>query len=314
MLRLIKAKIFSYVALILFGLLSPSLILSASASTFSKNRENVNQLNFLDNGILASASSDENSKPTAIIAEEYCKFLNAVGASDPHHLYDESIELKALITRSGKPGYYTYIVTSEDQNKSALTIEPLSAMRYCNWLENSASTSITNFNCCEAATEHGVYELQGDNLVSINPDATYFIADDDGPLNLDSCYDNQLSSILNTFYVVNASVDLTEKNSGKGKTGTSLQKIEEGMIAVALLAGGEGERDEAPEQLMRERVSNVGTSGRGTDDFSSTSSSQYATEGPMMIGIKSASSSISLDTIRRVIEADPRAARLILKA
>ena len=59
------------------------------------------------------------------------------------------------------------------------------------------------------------------------------------------------------------------------------------------------------------RVSGADTLDRVTDDFPSSSFSPYATEEPMMIGIKSASS-IPLDTIRRVIDSDPKAARLIV--
>ncbi|MBX9578605.1 MAG: hypothetical protein K2W97_09070 [Chthoniobacterales bacterium] len=64
--------------------------------------------------------------------------------------------------------------------------------------------------------------------------------------------------------------------------------------------------------IQRSNLAQQGVQEKGQDDFSSTSSPQYATEEPMMIGIKSASSSISLDTIRKVIDADPRAARLIV--
>ena len=70
-----KTKIFSFVALVLFPLLSSSLILSASASTSSNNR-----LEERDED--ASAVVDEN-EPVSITTGEYCKFLNAVALDIP---------------------------------------------------------------------------------------------------------------------------------------------------------------------------------------------------------------------------------------
>ena len=192
----------------------------------------------------------------AITVSDYCEFLNAVAANDYHHLYESRLETgvygqegentaSCLIVRIGMPGHYTYVVTAGEKGKLEVLIDPLSAMRYCNWLENSASTS--NFNCCEAATEHGVYEIQNDQLIAINSEGSYFIADEDGLLN--DCYDKQLRSSHKTFHVVHDSVALAEKN--RGTAGTSLQKIEEGMIAVAMIAGGGG-RCATFEQISRD--------------------------------------------------------------
>ena len=92
MLSLMKIKTSFLVALILLPLLSLSLISSASASVSSNNRENVKSPNLINDGISASALSDENNDSVAITASDYCKFLNAVAASDPHHLYENRLE------------------------------------------------------------------------------------------------------------------------------------------------------------------------------------------------------------------------------
>jgi len=188
------------------------MLLAETAPRFSNNREYSIASDF--EGVWGASN---------ITAEEYCNFLNTVAASDSHHLYDEKLEVETLITHSGSPGHYRYAVTSENKDHSVLYINPLSAMRYCNWLQNGSGSIDEGLSI----TEHRTYEVNNDQLVSVNSDAAYFIADEDAPLSLNNYNDKQLYSSCSNFHVVTALSLDSNKSSGRGKTGTSIQKIEE---------------------------------------------------------------------------------------
>ncbi|MFI0347842.1 MAG: hypothetical protein ACH346_03570, partial [Chthoniobacterales bacterium] len=159
--------------------------------------------------VFASTSSllAHSSVTTRVVtALDYSLFLNAVAVTDPHHLYHEEMgsdEKSACITRVGAPGSYRYEVIVGRENFLISDISWLSKARYCNWLQASSAgilgeinhgtavTSTSNFNShIEDVSETGVYDLSSidedatdDSLLNRgiprNPDASYFIVDDE---------------------------------------------------------------------------------------------------------------------------------------
>ena len=119
-----------------------------------------------------------------VTVSEYSKFLNTVAQEDPRTLYDQKMGEEsgvASIERLGSPGNYSYRFNEEQAEESVMFVDLRSAMRFCNWKENGEQED-------PATTEHGVYEFEGDQLVSVHIDETtnYF---------LPSEQDEKLSSI-----------------------------------------------------------------------------------------------------------------------
>ena len=87
---------------------------------------------------------------------------------DPRTLYDQKMGEEsgiASIERVGNAGNYSYHFREEEAEESVMFIDLRSAMRFCNWKENGEQKDL-------ATMEHGVYELNGDQLVSLNIDET----------------------------------------------------------------------------------------------------------------------------------------------
>lgn len=112
-----------------------------------------------------------------ITVREYTDFLNIVAKEDRHLLYDQKMgedHGTPKIIRSGSPGNYSYYFREEDSEESVLFVDVRSAMRFCNWKENGGQED-------PATTEYGVYELEGDELLSISIDenTNYFLPSKD---------------------------------------------------------------------------------------------------------------------------------------
>lgn len=107
-------------------------------------------------------------------AQDYCRFLNAVAADDPHGLYQEGQNtLQAtypLIARFGEPGSYHYEVNDPKKEDLMTVISWYDAARYWNWKVNCSALNNPS------STEYGIYELQEGMLLSVNNNAPYFIA------------------------------------------------------------------------------------------------------------------------------------------
>ncbi|MBX9576989.1 MAG: hypothetical protein K2W97_00760 [Chthoniobacterales bacterium] len=119
-----------------------------------------------------------------VTVSEYSKFLNTVAQEDSCTLYDQKMGEEsgvASIERLGSPGNYSYRFNEEQAEESVMFVDLRSAMRFCNWKENGEQED-------PETTENGVYELEGDQLVSVHIDDTtnYF---------LPSEQDEKLSSI-----------------------------------------------------------------------------------------------------------------------
>lgn len=168
-----------------------------------------------------------------ITVGDYSAFLNDVAANDPKHLDETEGWRDArenIITRSGKPGGYHYDVIAENKNLSMTGLSRFDATRYCNWKINNDLSSNPDFSCssAEAVTEYGAYKLQGDQLFSINSEATYVV------LNNSKC-DPLLKSNLLTFSVVKT--DATASQAGGAEVAVGDELLEEFIMdSLALIS------------------------------------------------------------------------------
>ncbi|OHE77912.1 MAG: hypothetical protein A3F67_09130 [Verrucomicrobia bacterium RIFCSPHIGHO2_12_FULL_41_10] len=99
-----------------------------------------------------------------ITVEQYCAFLNAVAASDPHHLYNEKMESDssaACIVRSGDFGSYEYQVLRGRENDPITYVSWYDQARFCNWLQNGNQQG----EGAAKSTEFGVYSLRDEDRV-----------------------------------------------------------------------------------------------------------------------------------------------------
>jgi hypothetical protein len=95
-----------------------------------------------------------------------------------------------------------------DPLTSAENITPIELMHWCNSLENNDP----------AQTEHGVYEFQGDSLLSINPNAIHFLCTQD-EIDCGDLSPQDVSSYQEqTLYLVIKQESLSERPSNMSST------------------------------------------------------------------------------------------------
>jgi sulfatase modifying factor 1 len=114
-----------------------------------------------------------------VTIQQYTDFLNAVAASDPYSLYNESMGTNlniAGISRSGSSGSYSYSVITNGGNSANRPITYVSwfdAARFANWMHNGQGSG---------STETGAYTLNGAVSVSAparNAGAKFYIPTED---------------------------------------------------------------------------------------------------------------------------------------
>lgn len=112
---------------------------------------------------------------------QYAAFLNAVGADDPHSLYNtnSAADVHAGIERSGVAGEYFYSVKEGMGHRPAVLVDFYDVLRFCNWLHNGQPAGAQD----ESTTEDGAYTLTpvalaGENVLR-NPGARYWLPSDD---------------------------------------------------------------------------------------------------------------------------------------
>ncbi len=126
-----------------------------------------------------------------VTAGQYTKFLNAVAASDPHGLYNPSMDSSSYgcqITRNGSDGSYTYDFSGRPSGTEADWADrPVNyvswgdAARFANWLHNGQPTGAPDLT----TTEDGSYFLDGAMIgaelltIARKPDATWVIPSED---------------------------------------------------------------------------------------------------------------------------------------
>lgn len=113
---------------------------------------------------------------TEVTNAQYAAFLNAKAASDPHGLYNASMNHPSAggITRSGAAGSYSYAAVAGRENKPVNLVTFWDAARFVNWLHNGQG---------HGDTETGAYTLTaGDisaNSVVRNAGAQWAITSED---------------------------------------------------------------------------------------------------------------------------------------
>lgn len=123
---------------------------------------------------------------------QYSEFLNAVAYDDTHGLYNPMMgtETWGGITRNGSPGDYSYAVKPDaigqgpggtDGDDYTYALKPVvyvsffDAMRFANWLENGQPTGRQD----ASTTEEGVYSISDGVSEIRNPNASFFLPNDD---------------------------------------------------------------------------------------------------------------------------------------
>ena len=153
-----------------------------------------------------------------ITAGQYCAFLNAVAATDADGLYDERI------------GWKLEEQNADKANVGAILRSGEPGSYHYEVLKGKANCPINYISQLDTAYYRD-WLKNGDNLILLSP----------------SC-DQSIKSNHVNFCLLNNTSELIKKNSGRGNTGASLQKIEGIVLGVALLAGGGEEEFEEPEQ------------------------------------------------------------------
>jgi formylglycine-generating enzyme required for sulfatase activity len=112
---------------------------------------------------------------------QYCAFLNAIAADDPHELYNSNMtdSVHGGIVRSGSPGDYAYGVKPGMGHHPVVWVDFHDALRFCNWLHHGQPVGAQD----ATTTEDGAYSLtpaaMAANAVSRNPNARFWLPSDD---------------------------------------------------------------------------------------------------------------------------------------
>jgi sulfatase modifying factor 1 len=135
--------------------------------------------------IYGRVTADYRIASTEVTNSQYVAFLNAVAATDPNGLYNNSMAASSRggITRSGSSGSYTYSVKPDATgvlpnngtytygDKPVVFVSFFDSIRFANWVNNGATAS--------SSTETGAYTLASGNTVARNPGALWFIPTED---------------------------------------------------------------------------------------------------------------------------------------
>ena len=104
---------------------------------------------------------------------QYVDFLNSVAASDPHDLFNQSME----ITRSGNKGSFTYSVDATYETNPVNYVSFFDAMRFTNWLHNGQGTGSTESGAYTIENESELHLIGGNETRSAG--ARFFIPSED---------------------------------------------------------------------------------------------------------------------------------------
>ena len=129
------------------------------------------------------ASPAENQ--SIVRVSDYTEFLSCVAATDTYGVYNpkmgEDAGIGSIITRSGKPGSYTYNYTPDKVSFPVTYVSQVSAMRYCNWKSHHGAFGLQD----STTTETGSYDLtafdQGADIATVilTPGANFFLPTND---------------------------------------------------------------------------------------------------------------------------------------
>jgi len=106
-----------------------------------------------------------------VTGSQYTKFLNAVGKTDTHGLYNASMGTNtqvAQISRSGSSGSYTYAVMNSTGNRPITYVSWFDCARFSNWMSNGQPSGAQ----VSTTTENGAYNLSGTSRNSVAKNTT----------------------------------------------------------------------------------------------------------------------------------------------
>jgi formylglycine-generating enzyme required for sulfatase activity len=99
----------------------------------------------------------------------YVEFLNAVGADDPHLLFNPAMQeaVQGTIVRSGFAGAFLYAAKPGREQEPVVYVDWYRAARFANWIHNGQPVGPQD----TATTEDGAYTLLGQNPIGITRNA-----------------------------------------------------------------------------------------------------------------------------------------------
>jgi formylglycine-generating enzyme required for sulfatase activity len=95
-----------------------------------------------------------------VTGSQYTAFLNAVGSTDTHGLYNTSMGTDtkvAQISRSGTTGTYTYAVMNSTGQRPITYVSWFDCARFANWMSNGQPRGAQ----ISTTTENGAYNVNG---------------------------------------------------------------------------------------------------------------------------------------------------------
>ncbi|HLB34404.1 MAG TPA: hypothetical protein VJK54_09260, partial [Chthoniobacterales bacterium] len=169
-----------------------------------------------------------------VTVSQYCDFLNAVAASDPHHLGDRlgggERRKSKLILRTGSSEHYHYEVVPGCKNLPITNINWFDQVRFCNWMENGQPIGLQG----PETTEDGVYTLNEDEVVAVNNESIYSLTtnEENSPIGIsivirfaDASHDPQLCMNSSGSKEIDAIVARVMKNMDNSLSETRASSI-----------------------------------------------------------------------------------------
>jgi formylglycine-generating enzyme required for sulfatase activity len=106
-----------------------------------------------------------------VTGSQYAAFLNAVGSTDTHGLYNANMGTDtnvAQISRSGTSGTYTYAVMNGTGRRPITYVSWFDSARFSNWMSNGQPSGAQ----VSTTTENGAYNLSGTSRNAVAKNTT----------------------------------------------------------------------------------------------------------------------------------------------
>ncbi len=161
----------------LLGSVLFSLVLASSSSAVTIDWVNVgNPGNTADTTGYGAVSYSYRISKYEVTNSQYAEFLNSVGATNQHDLYDPLMGGgTGGITQSGISGNFTYSAVTGRENRPVNYVSWGDSLRFANWLHNGQPTGPADFT----TTEDGAYLLLATSPGPRKPGAAVFVPNDD---------------------------------------------------------------------------------------------------------------------------------------
>jgi len=148
--------------------------------------EMTNDTRWFKFGVFGSVAESYRIGTTEVTNDQYVTFLNAIASTDPHSLFNTSMESdpRGGIQRTGTNGNYSYSSKTLFGNKPVNYVSFWDTLRFSNWLHNDMPSGAQD----DSSTEDGAYVLGGvtnppspvrDVAATRKPGAKWFLPSDD---------------------------------------------------------------------------------------------------------------------------------------